>query len=95
MILWRKINRKLFKEYNDVTTIEAELEKAGLYKADNNEAPRRGRSSGIGQDLERASTNSPDENKETCNLVHEVSHQATEAPRARDMSVDAVIIHPP
>ena len=41
IILWRKINRKLFKEYNDVSTIEAELEKAGLYQADNNEAPRR------------------------------------------------------
>ena len=61
IILWRKINRKLFKEYNDVTTIESELKKAGLYKSDNNKATRRGRSSGIGQDSERTGTNSPHE----------------------------------
>ena len=27
IILWRKINRKLFKEYNDVSSIEAKLVK--------------------------------------------------------------------
>ena len=48
----------------------------------------------IGHDLEKAGTNSPDENRETCKLVREVPHQATEAYRARDMRVDAVIIHP-
>ena len=63
IILWRKINRKLFKEYNDVSTIEAELKKAGLYQADNNKAPRSGRSSRFGHDVEKAGTNSPDENK--------------------------------
>ena len=46
----------------------------------------------FGQDLEKTGTNSPDENRETCNLIREVSYQATEAPRARDMSVDAVIL---
>ena len=30
--------------------------------------------------IDKAGTNSPDENKETCNLVREVPHQATEAP---------------
>ena len=69
IILWRKINRKLFKEYNDVSTIEAELKKAGLYKADNNEAPRRGRSSRIEHHSGKAGINSPDENRETCKLI--------------------------
>ena len=91
MILWRKINRKLYEVYNDTTTIETQLKKDGLNLTDNNKATRRGRSSGIGQDSERTSTNSPDENRETCNLVREVSNQATEAPSAQDMSVDTVI----
>ena len=90
MILWRKINRKLFEVYNDTTTIETQM-KNGLNLTDNNKATCRGRSSGIGQDSERTSTNSLDENRETCNLVRECSIQATEAPSARDMSVDAVI----
>ena len=49
----------------------------------------------LGHDLEEAGTNSPDENRETCKLVREVQHQATEAYRARDMRFDAVIIQPP
>ena len=91
MILWRKINRKLYEVYNDTTTIETQLKKDGLNQTDNNKATHRGRSSGIGQDSERTSTNSPDENRETCNLIREVSNQATEAPSARDMSVAAMI----
>ena len=87
IILWRKINRKLFKEYNNVSTIEAELKKAGLYQADNNKAPRRGRSSRIGHNLEKAGTILPDENKETCKLVREVPYQTTEAYRARDILI--------
>ena len=47
MTLWRKINRNLFKVYNDITIIETELKKAGLYQKDNNKATRRGGSSGI------------------------------------------------
>ena len=91
MILWRKINQKLYEVYNDTTTIETQLGKNGLHLTDNNKATGRGRSSGIRQDSERTSTNSPDENRETCNRIPENSNQANEAPSARDMSVDAVI----
>ena len=96
MKLWRKINRKLYEVYNDTTTIETQLKKAGLHQTDNNKATRRGRSSGIGRDSERTSTNSPDENRETCKLIREVPrYHATEAYQARDMRVHALIIHPP
>ena len=58
----------------------------------NNKATQRGRSSRIRQDPEGTSTNSPDENEETCYLIREGLTQATEATSARDMSVDAVIL---
>ena len=66
--------------------------KYGLNKTEKNKATQGGRSSRIGQDPEGTGTNSPDENRETCYLVREGSTQATEAPSARDMSVDAVIL---
>ena len=95
-VLWRKINSKLFKEHNDVSSIEEKLRKTGLYNPDTNEASRRGRSSRIGHDSGEACTNSPVENRETCKLVREVHrYHATEAYQVRDMKVDAVIIHPP
>ena len=96
IILWKKINIKLFKEQNDVSSIEEKLRKTGLYNPDNNEASHRGRSSRIEHDSEKAGINSPDENRETCKLIREVPrYHATEAYQARDMRVDAVIIHPP
>ena len=46
----------------------------------------------IGQDSREASTNSPDENGETRQLVREVpEYHASVASRVRDMRVDAVI----
>ena len=50
IILWRKINSKLFKEHNDVSSIEEKLRKTGLYNPDNSEASRKGRSSRTGHD---------------------------------------------
>ena len=95
-VLWRKINSKLFKEHNDVSSIEEKLRKTGLYNPDNSEASRKGRSSRIGHDSREACTNSPDENGETRQLVREVPrYHATEAYWAHDMRVDAVIIHQP
>ena len=88
VILWRKLTRKLFNVYNDTTTIRAKI-KYGLNKTDKNKATQGGRSSRIGQEPEGTSTNSPDENRETCYLVREGLIQATSA---RDMSVNAVIL---
>ena len=54
---------------NDVSSIEEKLRKTGLYNTDNSEASRSGRSSRIGRDSGEACTNSPDENREICQLA--------------------------
>ena len=95
IILWRKINSKLLKEHNDVSSIEAKLIKTGLYNPDNSEAYRMRRLGRVGHDSGEACTSSPDENGETCQLAREVPrYHATEAYRAFDMRVDVLIIHP-
>ena len=79
IILWRKINSKLFKEHNDVSSIEAKLIKQDY----TTQTTMR----------HEACTNSPDENRETCKLVRKVPrYHATEAYQVRDMRVDAVIM---
>ena len=69
IVLWRKINSKLFKEHNDVSSIEEKLKKTGLYNPDDSKASRKKRLNRIGQDTREACTNSPDEkggNSSTC-----------------------------
>ena len=96
IVLGRKINTKLYKVHNDVSSIEEKLRKTGLYNPDDSRESGMIRMNRIGQDSREACTNSPDENGETRQLVREVpEYHATVASRVRDMRVDAVIIHPP
>ena len=94
--MWRKLNTKLYKVYNEVSSREENLRRLGLYIPDDNREINKIRKNRIGQNSEEECTNSPDENGEARELIREVlEYHATVASRARDMQVNAVIIHPP
>ena len=62
IVLGRKINTKLYKEHNDVSSIEEQLRKTGLYNPDDSKASCKKRLNRIGQDTREARTRSQDEN---------------------------------
>ena len=96
IIMWRKLNTKLYKVHNDVSSREENLRRLGLYIPDNSREISMIRKNRIGQNSEEVCTNSPDENGEARELIREVlEYHASAASRVRDMRVDAVIIHPP
>ena len=96
IIMWRKLNTKLYKVHNDVSSREENLRRIGLYIPDVSREFGTIRMNRIGQNSEEVCTNSPDENRETRQLVREVlEYHASVASRVRQMRVDAVIIHPP
>ena len=91
MILWRKITKNLRELYREAN-LNNKKTSDGQSPTTKVKATQRGRSCRIGQEPEGTSTNSPDDNEETCYLIREGLTQATEAISALDMSVDAVII---
>ena len=96
IIMWRKLNTKLYKVYNKVSSREENLRRLGLYIPDNTKEINKIRKNRIGQNSDEECTNSPDVNGEACeHFREELEFHATAASRARDMQVDAVIIHPP
>ena len=96
IIMWRKLNTKLYKVYNKVSSREENLRRLGLYIPNNTKEINMIRKNRIGQNSDEECTNSPDVNGEACEHIREVlEYHATVASRARDMQVDAVIIHPP
>ena len=97
IVMWRKLNTKLYKVYNKVSSREENLRRLGIYIPDNTQEINKIRENiGIGENSEEVRTNSPEVNGEACeHFREELGFQATAAPRARVMQVDAVIIHPP
>ena len=95
--MWRKLNTKLYKVYNKVSSREENLRRLGIYIPDNTQEINKIRENiRIGENSEEVRTNSPEVNGEACeHFREELGVQATAAPRARVMQVDAVIIHSP
>ena len=95
--MWRKLNTKLYKVYNKVSSREENLRRLGIYISDNTQEINKIRENiRIGENSEEVRTNSPEVNGEACeHFREELVFHATADPRAQVMQVDAVIIHPP
>ena len=97
IIMWRKLNTKLYKVYNNTNSREENLRRLGIYIQDNTQEINKIRENNrIGENSEEARTNSPEVDGEACeHFREELVFHATADPRAQVMQVDAVIIHPP
>ena len=72
IVLWRKLNTKLYKVYNNTNTKEENLRKLGIYIHDNTQEINKIRENiRIGENSDEARTNPSEVDGETCENLRE------------------------